>query len=111
MIVGRNVVVKQIPVGLVEIDPLLDDGLIILMERNALGVVGVRRPDESGLDFEDVILAVAVLIEPFADGVACKHRQGGLRIGPIASIGVDAPIGIVDVADQDLSGLGGQYTC
>src|ERR1700730_3324324 len=70
MIVGRDVVVKQILVGFVEIDPLLDDGLIVLVERNALGVVGVRCADESRLDLEHIILAVAVLIDPFADGVA-----------------------------------------
>src|ERR1700722_174209 len=70
MIVGRDVVVQQILVGFVEIDPLLDDGLIVLVERNALGVVGVRRADESRLDLKRIILAVAVLIDPFADGVA-----------------------------------------
>ena len=50
MVERRDVVVEQILVGLVEIDALLDDGLIVGVERDALRIIGVRRADKARLD-------------------------------------------------------------
>jgi hypothetical protein len=43
MIEGRDLVVQQVGIGLVEIEPLLDDGLVVGMERDIL--FDPARPD------------------------------------------------------------------
>ena len=87
-------------IGLVEIDALLDDGLAVLVERDAGGVVTARQLEEAGLDLEHVVLAVAVLVDPLADRVAREGRRGIGR--PFAAVGINPPVGIVVVADQDV---------
>src|SRR5262245_46769153 len=98
-----HLVVELVGIGLVEIDALLDDGVPVLVERNAGDVVAARQLQVPGLDLEHVVFAVAVLVDPFADRVAREGRLGVLR--PIAAVGVDAAVGIVVVADQDVGGL------
>src|SRR5438552_11033482 len=46
--------------GLVEIDALLDNGLIVLVQRQASAFIGAVALDVAGLDFQRVVFAVAV---------------------------------------------------
>src|SRR4029450_1313597 len=87
--VGRGHLDAQHPrIILVEIDPLLDHGVVVLAHRQA-GLVPHPRPAQMpGFDLERVIAAVVVGIEPFADGVADEPALLGFR--PVAPVGVDA---------------------
>ena len=60
--------------ALSSVDPLLDDGLVVLVQRNAAGVEGARALEVAGLDFEHVVAAVAVRVDPLADRVADEGR-------------------------------------
>ena len=84
----RDLVAHDVRIALIEVNPLLEHGLIVLVERNAVVVVGMRPPHRARLDLEHVVAAVAVLIDPFADGVSRKGRVD--FAGPAAAIGVDA---------------------
>ena len=100
MVGDGHLVVQQILVGLVEIDALLDDGLIVLVQRNAAEIEGARTTEVAGLDFEHVELAVAILVNPFADGVAV---EAGLDLlWPGAAVGEDAPPGFADIVNADI---------
>ena len=48
MVDQRDFVMEDIPVGLVAINPLLDDGLIVLVQRNAGAVQGAQ-PAEAAI--------------------------------------------------------------
>ena len=77
MIEGGYLVMQEIGVGRIEIEPLLENGLIVGVERNA-GVVEIARPPEAaGLDLEHVV--TAILAGPAADRVALE--QGAMRAG------------------------------
>ena len=52
MIYGSDLVVKDVGIYFVEINPLIDDGLIVLMHRNAGVVEDPRPPKVAGFDFE-----------------------------------------------------------
>src|SRR5216683_1277045 len=69
MVDGGDVVVQQVAIGLVEIDALLDDGLVVGMQRDSGGVIDARALHAASLDLKHVVAAVAVLIEPLADGI------------------------------------------
>src|SRR5215510_16177590 len=97
----RDVVVQEIWVGLVEVDALLDDGLVVLVKRQARAVEGTRTLDVTRFDDENVVAAVAVLVAPLADGVAREGRRDLLR--PVASVG-ENPALVVDMLDQDVRG-------
>src|SRR6266567_8409689 len=71
---GGDLVVQKIVVGLVEIDALLHQGLVVLVQRNAAGIEGARTLETAGLDLEQVETAAAVLIDPVADRVARESR-------------------------------------
>ena len=58
------------------------------VERNPALIVDARHSHVASLDFQNVVLAVAVLIDPSADRIAGK--EGFLILRPGASIGVDA---------------------
>jgi len=66
--------VEQILVGLVEVDALLNDGLVVSMQRDAAGVKDARSLHAAGLDFECVVAAIAIGVEPFADGITQISR-------------------------------------
>src|SRR5260221_197475 len=103
MIDGGNVVVQQIRGGLVEIDALLDDGLVVFVQRDAAGVEDAWTLHAAGLNHERVIAAVAVLIEPLADGITQKpglQRHVG-RI--VASICIDVAIEVGVTRHQNVS--------
>ena len=96
-------VVQQVRIGLVAVDLLLDDGLIVLVKWKAVGVVGARALQAAGLDLEHVVMTSAALVDPFADGIA---REGRLDLGrPVASVGINSAI-VVDVIDQDIGDVG-----
>ena len=88
MVVDGDLVVEDVAVRLVEGDALLDDRLVVLVQRNAARLVGARPLEIAGFDFEGIETAVAVGIEPFADGIA--HVAGFGRLRKIAPVRVDA---------------------
>ena len=102
MVDHGDFVEQQVAVVLVEVEPLLDDGLVVVVERNSAGVVSARAGEAARLDLEHVVLAVAVGIDPFPDGIA---EQGRLEtLGPLASVGKDPPR-VANVLDQDVHGV------
>src|SRR3979490_318878 len=81
---------ERVRIVLVEIEALLDDGLFICVEWYARNIVTAWVLEEARLDFEHVVFAVAVLIDPFADRIT---RKGHLRLlRPVAPVGINAPI-------------------
>src|SRR5215510_9205046 len=85
MVDDGNVITQKIAVRLVEPDPLLDDGLVVPVQRQPGAVEGTRTLDVPRFDDERVVAAVPVLIDPLADGIAREGRHNLLR--PIASVG------------------------
>src|SRR5262245_32061427 len=77
-----DLVPEDVLVGLVEIDPLLDHRLAVAVERDAGRIVTARVLEETCLDFEYVVLAVAILIDPLADRIARECRLRALRPWP-----------------------------
>ena len=67
MIDHGHFVVQNLRVCLVEVDSLLEDRLIVESQRQTGGIIGARSLEIEGLDFEHVVAAVAVLVDPFAD--------------------------------------------
>src|SRR5262245_42272850 len=62
-----NFVMENVRIRFVEVDPLLDHGLIVRVQRDAAGVESARTFKVAGLDLEHVIAAASVLIDPLAD--------------------------------------------
>src|SRR6516164_6689809 len=62
-----DVVVHDILVVFVEINPLLDDALVVVVKRGAGGIVDARSPNASFLDAAATEAAAAVQIAPFPD--------------------------------------------
>src|SRR5450432_67554 len=84
----RDLVVEDVGISLVEVDPLGDDGFVVLVQRNAAVIVGAGSLEAARLDREHVVAAVSVRIGPCANGIA---YVGWLDLGgPTASIGIDA---------------------
>ena len=84
----------------IQIDPLLHDGLVVVVERHPARVVGARAAQVPGLDLERVEAAVAVGVQPFADRVAV---EGGFDVlGPVASVGENAAHGVAGVGNDDI---------
>src|SRR5262245_41627967 len=84
-----NLVMQEVGIGLVERNPFLEDRLIVVVQREAGGIVdagALERP--ARLDLEHVIAAVVVHIEPLANGVALVTGLALLR--PVAAVGEDA---------------------
>ena len=99
----RDFVVEGAGVGLVEENSLLDDGLIVPVQRNSAGVISAGRTVEAaGLDFKHVVAAIAVEVDPFTDRVAA---QGAFDIRwPGAPVSEDSSR-VQNVFDQDMRGL------
>src|SRR5262249_9509954 len=74
---GGDLVEQDVLVRLVDGDALLDDGLAIVVQLDAARLERARTLEPAGLDFQNVIAAVAVLIDPLADRVAA---EGGLEL-------------------------------
>src|SRR5258708_13237665 len=103
MIDRRDVVMEQIRVGLVEVDPLLEDRLVVPVQRQAAGVVGTRTLEAAGLDLEQVVVAVPFGVDPLADGIAVEARLERRR--PIAAAGVDSPLSRAAVVNPEIRNL------
>src|SRR5215469_2618332 len=71
---GGDLVVQAVAVGVVEVDALLDDGLIVGMQRQAAGVEGARALEAARLDLERAKAAGGVAVDPAADRVALEAR-------------------------------------
>src|SRR5262245_1365206 len=99
-----DLVAQDVAVVLVEIDALLHHRLVVRVERQAGGIVSAAALDVAGLGLERVELAVAVGIDPSPDRVARIGRLDLLR--PVAAIGVDAAMRLMDVIDHDEGDLG-----
>src|SRR6185503_6336378 len=65
---------ENVRIGLVEVEPLADNGLAVLVERHAAAVVAARALDGARLDRQEVVTAVAVAVLPLADRVAGRDR-------------------------------------
>src|SRR5262245_30225892 len=96
-----DLVVEEVAVGFVEIDPLLDDGLIVPVQGKAAALERAGPLHAAGLDHEHVVAAVAVLVDPLADGVAGEGRLEVL--GPGASVGIDPARHVA--FEQDVRGV------
>jgi len=83
---GGDLVVQNVRIGLVLVDALLDDGLVVRMQRNA-GAVEVGDLSARGSHLQQIVAAVAVLVDPFAEGIALEHR---LHVLASRAVGVDA---------------------
>src|ERR1700692_2187463 len=79
---------KNARIGLVEINAFLENGLIVEVEGKAGGVVDARPLEAARLDFEHVIVAVAILVDPSSDRITHIARLD--LIGPVAAVGEDA---------------------
>src|SRR3954454_7725741 len=91
------------PIGLVEIDSLLDDALVVTVERNAGGALeSPRTLETTGLHIESIVVAVAVRVLPLTDRIA----QEGWRdfFGHLAPISVD-PAKFVHQGQSDICHL------
>src|SRR5262245_18630694 len=94
---GRDLVVDQVGIGGVDRDALLDDSLIIIVHRDAGRLEDARPFEVAGLDFQRVVFAVALGIEPLADRVApggwrdlCRVR-GPVRLDSPELVSVEMP--------------------
>ena len=67
---GGDLVDQDLGIGLVEMDALLEDAFIVPVKRQAGGVIDAGTSEAAGLDFERVVAAVAVGIDPLADRVS-----------------------------------------
>src|SRR5262249_53979427 len=84
MVTYGGLVRARVLVGLVEVDALVDDGLVVGVERQAGRVVGARAGKTAGLHHQHVVAAIAVLIDPLPDGIAGETRLD--LLGPFAVI-------------------------
>src|SRR5260370_14136889 len=69
MVDDRDLVMGVLGIGLVDEDPLLDDRLIVLVQRKSAAVKNARAAKAAGLHLEHVVAAVALAVDPFADGI------------------------------------------
>ena len=90
MIKHGNFVMQEVAVCLVEVDPLLDDGVIVLMQGNTGLIEGALTPEMAGFNYERIEFSVTVLIDPSADRVA---NTAGLNVRrPVVTSGIDSPV-------------------
>ena len=75
MVDGGDLVVEQIRIGLVEVDPFLDDRLVVAVQGQAAAVERARSPHPARLDQKHVVTAVSILVDPLADGIAVERGR------------------------------------
>src|SRR5713101_5088168 len=71
MVDRRDFGVKEVAVGLVEVDPFLDDSLVVLVQWEAISIECAGSLEGTGLNLKNA--AVAILIDPLADRIAFKR--------------------------------------
>jgi len=54
---------RRLGLSFVGVEPFLDDRLVVLVQRNAAGVVSTRTLEIASLDEKRVVAAVAILID------------------------------------------------
>src|SRR5262249_3324838 len=100
MVDHGDFVVDDFRIGLIEVNTLLEDGLIIEVKGKAGGVIDARPLKAARFSLEHVILAVAVLVDPPSDRIA---RITWLDLlGPVTAIGENATR---LRADQNIGGV------
>ncbi len=87
---------------LVDVNPFLDDGLIVGMQGKAAGVERTGASQAARLHFENIVAAIPVGIDPLAHGIAEESRYDFDRPG--APVREDAAV-VVDVVDQNVGRL------
>ena len=108
-IVNRgDLVTQHVRIGLVEINALLDNRLIVLMQWNASHLKRAGAFQATGLDDQRVVATVAVLIEPTADRIAVELWIDGHVGGKITPVSINAAV-IVDVVNEDVRSLRRDY--
>jgi hypothetical protein len=70
MVDDGDLVMDHVGIGAVEVDPLLEYGLIVKMQRQPCGVERARPPESARFHLEHVVASVAVLVDPAADRIA-----------------------------------------
>src|SRR5262249_15624788 len=80
MIDGGDLVAQD--VGRAQVDPLLDHGLIVLVQRDAARIEDARALEVAGLDLERVQAAAPIGGDPFPHGIAGIGRLELLRPDP-----------------------------
>src|SRR5260370_16655578 len=85
MVDHGDFVVDDFGIGLIEVDALLENGLIVEVKGKAAGVVDAWPLEAARLGFEHVIVAVAILVDPPSDRIA---RIAWLDLlGPLPAVG------------------------
>src|SRR5207344_354847 len=93
-VIGDRHLVMQYPwIDFVAVDALLENRLVVDVQRQAGLVDRARALEAARLHHKHVIDAVAVLVDPSADRVAGIARLDIL--GPIASVGEDSTVVVV----------------
>src|SRR5207247_2768435 len=62
-----DLVMGNVGIVLVYVNPFLDDGLIVGMQRKAAGVERTRTSHAARLHLENIVAAISVRIDPLAD--------------------------------------------
>src|SRR6266403_606408 len=74
-------VVQDVGIALVEIDALLDNSLVVVMQRYAASLQGAWSLEIACLDLERVKAAVAIGVEPIADRIAREAQHARHAVG------------------------------
>src|SRR4051812_33099992 len=85
---GGDFIAQHVRIRLVEADALLDDGALVPVEWQAAAVIDMGTFYGARLDFENVVAAVAVLVDPFANRIAERGMAQLCR--PAAAVGMDS---------------------
>src|SRR5712672_3277902 len=95
-------IVKYVWICVIMIKAFLEHGLIVKVQRQSTCVVSTWTLERTArLDFEHVVAAVAVLVDPFAYRVAGKRRLD--LAGPTASIGENSTMMVI-ASDLNIGG-------
>src|SRR5215467_11120877 len=98
-----DLVVEARWISLVDEQALLDDRFVVRVGRHAGRIERARTLQEARLDLQRVVFAVAVGVDPLADGITAEAWQHILR--PVASVGEYPAMGLMGVIDPDVSRL------
>ena len=74
MVEHGDLVMGHVGIGSVEVDPLLDDGLIVGVQRQVAGIEGSGTAEAACLNFENIVAAIPVRIDPLADRITQEGR-------------------------------------
>lgn len=88
MVDGGNFVVENVWIFLVQINSFFDNGLVVLVQRQAGRIHHARAFHAPRFDFQHVELSRSLAIHPSADRIASERGFDFVR--PIATVSVDA---------------------